>query len=435
MKIYEQLKQQLQGSFDITFTPLDYLELEVYLIFCNSLTSMDAISKLLQGFVMNERQLPLLVGSYQFVDTLSQAVDLILSGQSILIIDEKMIALETRNYPTRSLHAPENEKSIRGSSDAFNENIITNVGLIRRRIRDDDLKVEMVKGGERSKTDIALCYLKKRVDVDVVDDLKHRIQNIGAEMIIDDRSLIRALYGRTLNPYPHVRYSERPDLCATHIIQGYCIVLVDNVPSGMIFPTTYFEQIQQVEEYTQTSLIAFLTKLTRLLAVICSIYLIPFWVMITVTKNPTLMDIPIMEIKPFEFGFQLLFTELVIEWIRQSLVHSPSILSSIMGFIVVFILGDLGIELGAYTKEILVMVALCNLGNFLTPSYEISLANKLTRIVLTVLTLFFHVPGFCIGFVLHFIILTNTATIKYPYLYPFIPFSWKEVKRIMGNDT
>lgn len=435
MTNFEQLKQRLQKSFDMTFTPLNYLDRNVYLVFCNSLTSMDAISKLIQGFVMNEQQLPLLIASYQTLDSVEQAVDLILSGQSVLIIDEEMIALETRSYPTRSLHAPENERSIRGSSDAFNENIITNVGLVRRRIRDTDLKIEMIKSGEKSKTDIALCYLDSKVDVDVVDDLKHRIKEVDKTVIIDDRSLIRALYGRTLNPYPHVRYSERPDLCATHIMQGYCVVLVDNVPSGMIFPTTYFEQIQQVEEYTQTSIIAFLTKITRFIAIICSIYLIPFWVMITVTENPTLMNIPIMKIKPFEFGFQLLFTELVIEWIRQSLVHSPSLLSSIMGFIVVFILGDMGIELGAYTKEILVMVALCNLGNFLTPSYEISLANKFTRIFLTVLTLFFHVPGFCLGFIVHFIILTNTATIKYPYLYPLIPFSWKEMKRILGNEA
>ena len=81
-------------------------------------------------------------------------------------------------------------------------------------------------------------------------------------------------------------------------------------------------------------------------------------------------------VHPFEFGFQILFAELVVEWIRQSLIHAPNMLSGIMGFLVVFVLGDFGIEFGAYTKEILIMIAISNLGNFLTPGYEISLANK-----------------------------------------------------------
>ena len=138
---------------------------------------------------------------------------------------------------------------------------------------------------------------------------------------------------------------------------------------------------------------------------------------------------------PFLFSFQILFAELVVEWIRQSLIYSPLILSSMMGFIVVFVLGDFGIELGAYTKEILLFVAMCNLGNYLTPTYEISLANKFVRILLTIVTLFFGVSGFAIGLLLHFLLLIKTKTIKYPYLYPLVPFSWREMKRILFDTS
>lgn len=90
----------------------------------------------------------------------------------------------------------------------------------------------------------------------------------------------------------------------------------------------------------------------------------------------------------------------------------------------------MAIELGAYTSEILIMVAVSNIGNLLTPSYELSLANKIFRILMGFLALFLGCNGFCIGVFLHLVILLSTKTIKFPYLYPFIPFSYKECKRI-----
>ena len=106
-----------------------------------------------------------------------------------------------------------------------------------------------------------------------------------------------------------------------------------------------------------------------------------------------------------------------------------------MGFLVVFVLGDFGIEMGAYTKEILLLVALSNLANFLTPSYEIALANKIVRIFISILTLLFSVMGFCVGVLIHFLLLLNTNTLIYPYLYPLYPIDLKEIKRLLFDTN
>ena len=148
-------------------------------------------------------------------------------------------------------------------------------------------------------------------------------------------------------------------------------------------------------------------------------------------QNPTMLKIPIQEVRLFAFAIQVLIADIAVEWIRQSLIHTPSILSSIMSFIAVFLLGDMAISLGAYSEEILIMVAACNIGNLLTPSYELSMANKVFRIMSTMITLVLGSPGFCISVVIHISILLSTKTIKYPYLYPFIPFSYKECKRLL----
>ena len=44
------------------------------------------------------------------------------------------------------------------------ETLIFNTALIRRRIRDVNFTVEIMQTGESSHTDIAICYMKRRVD-------------------------------------------------------------------------------------------------------------------------------------------------------------------------------------------------------------------------------------------------------------------------------
>ena len=426
----------LEQCFDVVFHQAFIGNQSVEMLFLSSLTNQMAITQLIEGFLFSQKQTRVFFnGSISAVEDEKKAYVLLLSGQCLVELEGQLYAIETRQYPTRSVHSPESEKSIRGSSDAFNENILTNVGLIRRRIKDERLQVQLKQEGKMSHTDICLIYMKELVDQQVLDDFENRLKNNQSIEIQNERNLVEALYGRTLNPYPHVRYTERPDICAIHLMQGSVVVLVDNMPSAMLLPTTFFEQLQQIEEYTQTPLIAFSTRLIRYSGIFASLYLFPYTIALVLSGKNTFFQLELNHLDPFLFSFQILFAELVVEWIRQSLIYSPLILSSMMGFIVVFVLGDFGIELGAYTKEILLFVAMCNLGNYLTPSYEISLANKFVRILLTIVTLFFGVSGFAIGLLLHFLLLIKTKTIKYPYLYPLVPFSWREMKRILFDTS
>lgn len=432
----DSIKKKLSNCFDLVENSCSFQGKQQRMLYLSSLTSQVSINEIISGFLFSKDcdQFYLFNGSLTEVNDEQQAITFLLSGQCLIFMDERCLALETRQYPTRSVHEPSIEKSIRGSSDSFNENILINIALIRRRIKDEHLCVELTKKGTLSKTDISIVYMSDRVDFQVLNDFKNRLEANQDLEINNERNLVEVLYGKTLNPYPHVRYTERPDITSIHLMQSSIAILVDNMPSAILLPTTFFEQIQQIEEYTQTPLIAFMTRLIRNAGILASLYLLPFTLMLILEEKPIFFDIN-MEIKPVHFAIQILFAELVIEWVRQSLIYSPMILSSIMGFIVVFVLGDFGIEIGAYTKEILIFTAMCNLGNFLTPSYEVSLANKFFRIFITILTLLFSLEGFCIGVVIHFMILLNTKTIKYPYLYPLIPFSWKEMKRIMFDTS
>ncbi|MDE6476398.1 MAG: spore germination protein [Erysipelotrichaceae bacterium] len=441
MLSFEEKIQSIQSavapSFDLVYRNVTIKQQRVCLIFLSSLSDSASIAEVVESIVItagNELILTFYPGSVEKQQDVHKAITSLLSGQSIAIVEgsDVFYCLETRSYPSRSTAEPSVEKSVRGAHDGFVENIILNTGLIRRRIRDPKLRICINKEGVKTRTDIAYMYIEHLVDPDILQDFEHRLSSLDETEILSERNLCEELYGKTWNPYPHVRYSERPDICAIHLLQGYLVVLVDNTPTAMIIPTTFFEQTKQIEEYTQTTLIATFTRVIRLIGILFSLYLLPLWIVAMVEQNPTMLQLPLMEnLRIVEFGFQIIFADIVVEWIRQSLIHTPTVLSSIMGFIAVFVLGDMAVDLGAYTNEILVMIALTNIGNLLTPSYELSLANKVFRIFIGFLSLCFGLTGFCVGVFMHIVLLLSTKTIKFPYLYPFIPFSYKECKKIL----
>ncbi len=436
MERKEAPRRRFHGSFDVVFRDIQVDELQGTLIFLSSLTDANLLALISESFVIsaaNTLQLTLYPAAIETIYDEEAALTSMLSGQCLVLLEDHTpyYCVEVRNYPSRPNTEPNVERSVRGSHDGFVENIIFNVGLIRRRIRDPQLQMKIIKKGEMTRCDIVYAYVNGIVDPDVLSDFEHRLQTIDKEEILSERNLCELLYGKTWNPYPHVRYSERPDICAIHLLRGYVCVLVDNSPSAMILPTTFFEQTKQMEEYTQTTTVALITRIVRLLGIAVSLYLLPIWIVLSMNYNRTFLQIPLIDnLDPISFGVQILIVDLVVEWIRQSLIHTPTILSSIMSFIAVFALGDMAISIGAYSKEILIMVAISNIGNLLTPSYELSLANKWIRVMISIFALFGGVGGLSIGILIHFILLISTKTIKFPYLYPLIPFSYRECKKL-----
>lgn len=433
----EILHRRFAGSFDVVFRDIEVAGLHGVLIFLSSLSDASLLATVSESFVLsaaNTLELTLFPAAVEAVYDEEKAVTNMLSGQCMVLLEgyAAFYCVEVRNYPSRPNAEPSVERSIRGSHDGFVENIILNVGLIRRRIRDPRLRMVAVQKGNMTRTDIVYAYIDGVVDPDVLADFETRINAMNGIEILSERNLCEELYGKTWNPYPHVRYSERPDICAIHLLRGYLCVIVDNSPSAIILPTTFFDQSKQMEEFTQTTMVAFLTRVVRMLGMAVSLYLLPVWIVLSMNYNRTFLQIPLIDdLDPISFGVQILIVDLVVEWIRQSLIHTPTILSSIMSFIAVFALGDMAISIGAYSKEILIMVAISNIGTLLTPGYELSLANKWMRVMISLLALFSGVAGLSLGIGIHFVLLMSTKTIKYPYLYPLIPFSLREWKKLI----
>lgn len=436
-------------SFDVIQLNVEYAERNMTLFFIDGLVK-DDILHLLMKFLTNIKKEQLepdvlhsLVKTYipyvevELTDDLDKAIDTVLAGPTALVVDgiEKIILIDARTYPVRGPEEPDIEKVVRGSRDGFVETIVFNTALTRRRIRDRTLRMEYLQVGRRSKTDVVVCYIEDIADPDMVKELKESIEKIDTDGLpMAEKTIEEFIAGNQWNPYPKVRYTERPDTAAVHLYEGHVCIIVDGSPSVMITPVTYWHHVQHAEEYRNRPVVGAYLRLVRHIAVWSSLFLLPMWYLFAI--DPGLLPDQLKFIGPNDPGkvpllFQFLLAEMGIDILRMAAIHTPSSLATALGLVAALMIGQVAVEVGLFTNEVILYLSVAAIGTFATPSYELSLANRMVRIGLLILTAIFHVYGFVVGIVLFIILLTRMNSFGVPYFWPFIPFNYRALRDII----
>lgn len=369
---------------------------------------------------------------------LNEAVDWVLAGPTALIVEginDRIIMIDARTYPVRGPQEPDVERVVRGSRDGFVETIIFNTALTRRRIRDRSLRMEYMQIGRRSKTDICICYIEDIVNMDKVTDLKEKLKLIDTDALpMAEKTVEEFISGQHWNPYPTIRYTERPDTAAAHLFEGHVLVMIDGSPSVMITPATFWHHLQHAEEYRQKPSVGAYLRFVRFFAVLASIFILPLYYLLSV--DPELLPKALSFIGPTEIGTlpliaQFLIAEVGIDTLRMAAIHTPSALATALGLVAAILIGQVAIEVGLFSNEVVLYIAAAVIGTYCTPSYELSLANRMTRLVLLLATAIFGVKGLMIGSTVWVLYLARMNTFKTAYLWPFIPFSYRAFRDVI----
>ena len=414
----------MNNSYDLKHRILNFKGRLVHLYFLASLSNDVLISRLVEGIENREgKDLEncINMGDVEIVSTnqIQKIQRAVLGGNSALFDGEITYLMDTKNFPNRAIQEPETEKSVRGAKDGFNESILNNTGLIRRRIRSPELCFHLTTMGTQNPIDIAVAYLEDKVDRQVLQQLLTRISQVQTqEFIMTDRAIEEVLLNQGYNPFPLVRYSERPDIVATHIQHGYIAIICDTSSSIVMLPTTLFEILEHVEEHRQTPLIGTFIRFIRMTAVFLSIYLVPIFAL---SSSFLQWD--------YSFFIQILIMELSIELLRIATVHTPQSLSNAMGLIAAILLGEFAIQLGFFSEDILMFCAIGTVGGFATPNYELSLTNKYIKIMMIISVMLLNIYGFILFNLIFWISLVRIKTFGVSYLYPLYPFHGKELLR------
>lgn len=456
---YFQEKLNIQKSFDIICRMTMVADHKACFYFIDGFVKDELMEKLIEFFYsITPEDLPedsaglsrdaMPYVEVELLDGREEIEANILSGVLCLFIDgyDKCFAIDCRTYPMRSVAEPEKDKVLRGSKDGFVETVVFNTALIRRRIRDPHLVMEMQQAGSCSKTDIVLCYMEDRVDRAFLEEIRNRIQNLQVEALtMNQESLVECLYRRKwFNPFPKVKYTERPDATAASVLEGKIAILVDNSPAAIILPVSIFDIVEEADDFYFPPITGTYLRLNRLFIAILTLLLTPGWILLM--QNPEWIP-PAFDFIKVEGDihipllFQLLILELGIDGLKLAAINTPNMLTTPLSVIAAIVMGEFAVKSGWFNSETMLYMAFVAVANYTQASYELGYALKFMRIILLVLTAAFNLYGFAAGILLTLLAISCNRTISgKSYLYPLIPFNGKQLarrifrKRIKSGD-
>ncbi|MBO5733272.1 MAG: spore germination protein [Clostridia bacterium] len=377
--------------------------------------------------------------TYVEVDTesdIDKVMQMYLSGATVLIVDgfSEAIIIDARTYPARSTEEPEKEKVLRGSRDGFVETVVFNTALMRRRIRDPRFTAEIVTVGNRSKTDVVITYIADIVDEKMLDNIRKRLKNIDVRSLtMNQESLAECLIRRKwYNPFPKIRYTERPDIAAACVLEGSIAVLVDNDPSAMLLPSSIFDFIQEADDFYYPPIVGGYMRIVRNLVFFSTMILTPLWLLLI--QNLDLLPIWLRFIRiaqPNEVApiVQLLILEIAVDVLRFASVNTPNMMGNSLSIIGALILGDFAIQSGWFVPDTILYMSIVAIASFSQANIELNYAFKFMRIMILLLTYFFNLWGFIGGAIISFVLIaTNKTVAGKGYLYPVIPFNLHDFK-------
>ena len=405
----------IKDSFDLLQRDIIIGERQSTFFFIDGFTKDDTMQKLMTSFfAIKKEDMPStatgfskMAVSYVEVDVITDfdaVIRNILSGVTCLFVEgyEACIAIDCRTYPARSVDEPEKDKSLRGSRDGFVETVVFNTALIRRRIRDPHLVMQMFDVGRSSRTDVTVCYMSDRVDQELLKNITNKINAIDCDALrMNQQSLAEALFKRKwFNPFPKFKYTERPDTAAACLLEGKIVILVDTSPSALILPTSIFDIIEEANDYYFPTLTNVYLKIARALITFGTVFLTPLFLLFmqNIEWLPRVFQfVALKDTVNIPLIYQLLILELAIDGLRLAAMNTPSMLSTPLSVIAGIVLGEFAVTSGWFNSEVMLYMSFVAVANYTQPNFELGYALKFMRLLLLILTAVFNWVGFAIG--------------------------------------
>lgn len=416
-------------SFDITKSEIVTGGVRRTLFYIEGFTPGEMIGKIASG---------LAAAPASPLESVAEASFALLSGKTVMISEgEGVIAVDTRSYPAREATEPENDRVLRGSRDGFVETLVFNAAMIRRRIRSPEMRVEYARVGRSTKCDVSLCYMADRVERTLLEKLRGAIENMDTDSVtLGHESIAECLVKkRWYDPFPKFRLTERPDVAAASVLEGSVVLLVDNSPEAILFPTSIFDFLQEADDFYFPPFTGTYQRVLRHIVFLLSILLVPMWYL--AVMNADILPEALKFLVPEDSGdlpivIQLFLVEFSLDGLKLAYLNTPDTLSSSVSVVGGLLLGDFAVKVGWLSPDVILYMAFASIANYTQSSYELGYAFKYLRMTTLALTALFNVWGFAAAVVFAILLVAFNKTYGgVSYLYPLIPFNGKALKRLL----
>lgn len=350
----------------------------------------------------------------------------------ILIISNNIYSIEVKLITDRAISPSTNELNITGPKDSFNENINTNINLIRKRIKSKNLILKESILGKQTNTKVSILYMNNIANKKLINQIQNKINKINIDGIIDSSYIKKYLDTNKL--FPTIIQTERPDKASIALLEGKCIILVENSPYALILPSFFLDFFHTPDDYYQKNINTTFIRLIRLSAFLISL-LTPAIYIATTTRNYNLLPYKLLimlkagrTFVPFPAYIEAIFMIICFEILKETDIRMSQTSSSAVSILGGLILGDAAVSAGIVSPIMIIVIAISSISGLIFSSLELSNALRSYKIILLILSSLLGIYGVLIGLIYLIINLINTKTFNYKYLSPIYPFNKNEIK-------
>lgn len=371
------------------------------------------------------------------VDSLEEMIELVMTGESAILIDgvTEVIVTEVKAWENRGIQEPQSEVTIRGPREGFSEAVRYNTALLRRRIRTSALRIDPMKIGTLSETDVFVVYIEGITNKRLVDEVKRRISEIDIDYLPEAGYIEQFIEDNPWSPFPQVLATERPDRLAAALSEGQIGILVDGTPIALIMPSFITDIYESTEDYYERFLFGSARRVLRIGAVIVSLLLPAVYIALVTFHHemiPTSLALAFASARqrvPFPALIEAFLMEIALELIREAGVRLPSPVGQTVGIVGALLLGDAAVQANLVSPIMVIVVALTALASFATPYHSGGMAIRLLRFPLMLAAAAIGLYGVTAGVTAIAIHLTLLTSLGVPYLSPFLsePMDYKDV--------
>lgn len=360
----------------------------------------------------------------------------ILAGNTALLINGEKTALllGAKGWESRAITEPDSEPVVRGPHEGFTEKMLTNTVLIRRRVKTSRLKIEIMKVGLLTKTEVGILYIDGIANMKVVDEVKKRLSRIDTDSILDSGYIEEFIQDEWLTPFPQVLSSERPDRAAAHLLEGNVVILVDTSPFCLIVPVTFFHFLFAAEDYYTGYIIASFVRLLRLAAVNIALLLPSVYIAVVTFHQemiPTQLLINIANARegvPFPAFVEAFIMEVTFELLREAGVRMPKTVGQAVSIVGALVIGQAAVQAGLISPAMVIVVSLTAIASFSIPNYSAAISLRLLRFPIMILAASLGLFGIMAGLLGLLIHLCSLRSFGVPYIAPIAPFTRSDLK-------
>lgn len=450
-----QIKSILSDCSDVFYREFDFAQdehIKLVLIYVDGLANKIQVSDQIMRGLMIDAQLVqeeitkaraftliknklLLTQQIEETNNLGKVIDAILAGDSVLLVDGHPCALinSTRGWEARKVEESQTEMVVRGPRESFVETLRTNTSLIRRKIHNPNLKIETMKLGQVTKTDVTVVYIKGIVNGKIVAEVKKRLSRIKIDAVLETGYIEELIEDSPWSPFCTVFHTERPDKVAAQLLEGRVAILVDGTPFALTVPLLFVESLQFPEDYYERSLVSSATRLLRLITMLSSLLVPSLYVAIITFHHemlPTALILSLAaqrEAVPFPAFVEAFGMEFTFEILREAGIRLPRQVGQAVSIVGALIIGEAAVRAGLVGAATVIVVALTGIASF-TFCYAASISLRLLRFPMLALAGTLGLYGVICGVLA---ILAHLATLRsfgVPYLSPAAPLNTDNLK-------